>query len=491
MKGYPSLNGGFELKKMKMMKLIFTGVFLLSFGLQGTSGQNADPVHQFVGSWIGTLKFKGMELRLVFNARLNEKDSLIVTIDSPDQGVKGITTSRSAIRADSAIIWSKVIMGSYRGAFNDDRKTMTGTWRQGGMNFPLEMKQQENEFVLNRPQEPQPPFPYISREVKFRNYADTIDLAGTLTIPDSVKTFPAVILITGSGAQNRNEEIFGHKPFAVIADHLSRNGFAVLRIDDRGVGGSGGKFSTSTTFDFVKDISSAVDFLKTQQGIDTSKIGLMGHSEGGLIAPILASERKDIAFIVLLAGPGIPGEKLIPLQTELISRINGVKEQDINESKKTDLKVFAILKKNSDNQKASEKIKALLVDLNKKESKKTGKDTMTEIQIDREVRNTVSPWFRTFLFLDPVTYLSKVKCPLLALNGELDLQVPPDENLHAIEKSMIFGGNSNYKIEMIPKLNHLFQTATTGSPAEYGKIEETFSPVALEMITTWLTGVIK
>jgi uncharacterized protein len=441
---------------------------------------------KLIGSWAGKLKIKTVELTLVLNITSNERDSLTVTIDSPDQGATAIPTSRVTFTKDSLVVESGKIGFAYKGHFDPDFTTLTGTWNQSGMSLPLELKHSEKKFEFNRPQEPKPPFPYIVKDIQFSNKDANVDLAGTLTIPKEMGRFPAVVLITGSGPQNRDEEIFGHKPFLVLADYLTRHGIAVLRYDDRGVAKSTGNFATSTTYDFATDASAAVDFLRTQPSIDTGKIGLIGHSEGGMIAPMLASGRDDIDFILLMAGPGITGAKILIEQTEVISRTNGLSEQEIAEARKLNEQVYDVLKKNSDDEKAGEKIKKLLTDYNEKKTGKAGATNTPDQQVDNQVKTLTSPWYRYFISFDPLDYLPKVKCPLLALNGELDMQVGAKENLEAIEKAMIYGGNSKYTVTEIPGVNHLFQTATTGSPNEYGKIEETMSPIALELICNWI-----
>ena len=351
--------------------------------------------------------------------------------------------------------------------------------------MPLLASAQEM-ITLNRPQEPHPPFPYRTEEVTFKNITAGIVLAGTLTIPEKEGSYPVAILITGSGPQNRNEELFGHKPFLVLADYLTRQGFAVLRYDDRGVAKSGGDFINATTFDFASDAEAAMEFVKKRREIDTTKIGFIGHSEGGIIAPIVASRHADVAFIVLMAGAGLTGEQILLKQSALISKAEGQDEKSIKANDKLSRDIYVVLKKNQDNGKAEQKIRTLITAFDKKSTGDTSYHRLTEPEIKNQVQSLTSPWFRCFLTLNPEEYLSKVQCPLLAIAGSLDLQVPPEENLHAIEKAMIFGGNSSYVTEELPGLNHLFQNATTGSPAEYPKIEETISPGVLDLIGKWL-----
>lgn len=438
------------------------------------------------GSWAGALKIQGVELRIVVNIRFNESDSMIVTLDSPDQGVSDIPTSKVQVRDDSIFISCRKIGGKFMGRITRDPETLAGTWSQSVLSLPLVLKHLEKKFTLVRPQEPKQPFPYLIREVIIPNRTAGLDLSGTLTMPEKQERVPAVILVSGSGPQNRDEELMGHKPFWVLADFLTRNGIAVLRYDDRGCGKSGGVFKSASTLDFSTDAEAAFDFLKSQPGIDTLRIGIVGHSEGGIIGPIVASRRPEIAFLVLMAGPGLTGEQILYQQSALISRAEGANEKSVEEDLALAKQLYSILKKTGDNAKASEKIARLYRNYDKKHSADSGYRKMSDEMIAMQTETLTGNWFRCFLTLDPQNYLTKVTCPLLAINGSLDLQVPPEENLRAIESAMILGGNVRYQIKELPGLNHLFQTAVTGSPSEYGKIEETIAPSALELILQWI-----
>lgn len=341
---------------------------------------------------------------------------------------------------------------------------------------------------INRPQEPSKPYPYYTEEVTFENTQAQVTLAGTLTLPSAAGNYPAVILISGSGAQNRNEEISGHKPFLIIADHLTKHGIAVLRYDERGVGKSTGNFKTATTADFALDVASAVEFLKLREEIDREKIGLIGHSEGGLIAPMVASNSKDISFIVLLAGPGIEIRKVLLMQQELITKANGVSESDIEKYiLPIHNEAYRIISESND----SRTLKADLVKLIEQSYEDTPSDLMSSDMSKEEVISTQSDkwsseWFRNFLKYDPALILEKVTCPVLALNGEKDLVMTPKENLSGIGNALEKGGNTKVTVKELANLNHLFQNCKTGSPAEYAKIEETFSPLALNEISDWI-----
>ena len=468
----------------RLLFLLISAVIL--FGQLPAAGQKPITMRDLKGFWSGHLKIQSMQLKLDMNISYNEADSLIVTFDSPDQGVLDLPTSKVTL-TDSLYISLHGIGASFAGLVSPRADTIRSLWKQAGMSFPITMVRQGQKTTLNRPQEPLPPFPYRTEEVVFKDSTAGCELAGTLTLPEKPGRFPLAVLVTGSGPQDRNEELLGHKPFLVLADFLTRSGFAVLRYDDRGTGKSTGDFGKATTLDFAADASAALDFARRHREVDTSRMGIIGHSEGGLIAPMVASSRKDVAFLVLLAGPGVPGEQILLAQAELIGKAEGNDAKSLEASQNVSKEIYTVLRKNSDNEKAAAKIRDLMKSFDKKMAGDTSYHPLPEAALNAQIKSITSPWFRCFLTLDPQQYLTKVTCPLLAVNGSLDLQVPAKENLQAIEKALIFGGNSRYTVEELQGLNHLFQTATTGSPTEYGKIEETMSPVALELIGTWLT----
>ncbi|HEY7545261.1 MAG TPA: alpha/beta fold hydrolase [Blastocatellia bacterium] len=345
----------------------------------------------------------------------------------------------------------------------------------------------------SRPQEPRLPYPYDEQEVVYENKKDGVQIAGTLTLPRSKGLVPAVLLITGSGPQDRNETLLGHKPFLVLADHLTRLGIAVLRVDDRGVGKSTGKFSEATSEDFAADVLAGVEYLKTRKEINPRRIGLIGHSEGGLIAPMVAAKSTDIAFIVMMAGQGLTGEEILYLQGALISKADGVSDDFIAQNRAMQERVFAIVKREKDGVVAERKIREEAVSFreiaaSKAEATEEQKKTINVIAaaIESQAKFVVLPWFRFFLTYNPRPALMKVKCPVLAINGEKDLQVPAKENLAAIRQALEAGGNKDYTSLALPNLNHLFQTCRTGAISEYAQIEETISPVALNTISNWI-----
>ena len=341
-----------------------------------------------------------------------------------------------------------------------------------------------------RPQNPVKPYPYNEEEIVFPNESANISLAGTLTFPKSNGKYPAVVLITGSGKQDRDETVYNHKPFLVIADYLTRNGIAVLRFDDRGGGKSTGDHSIATTEDFATDAAAAVQYLKSRNEIDSKKIGLIGHSEGGIIAPMTAVNSSDVAFLVLLAGPAVPGKEILWRQTELILRSNGMGEEEITKNVNQAKKAHEIITNSPDSITAYNKLKemfdqefAALSDEEKQKPEYSADNFKAQTKV------LLSPWFRFFLKYDPQPILENISVPVLALNGEKDLQVDPEQNLPVIENSLKNGGNKNFKTIKLPGLNHLFQTTKTGALSEYGQNEETFSPDALKIIGDWIKEV--
>ncbi len=442
------------------------------------------------GTWQGKLKISGIELRIVFNVTKDTTGKLTATLDSPDQSAFGIAVDEVLVKDDSLKFIVNAVSGFYDGIMIEDSLKIEGHWHQGGMNLELNLYKNNVVEKIIHFQEPKEPFPYKSEEVKIINYDVGDTLAGTLTLPESGSPFTAVILVTGSGPQNRDEELLGHKPFLVLSDYLTRNGIAVLRYDDRGVGESTGDFKSATSIDFADDALAAVEFLKKRKDID--KIGIAGHSEGGLIAPLAAIQSDDVDFIVLMAGTGIRGDSILILQTGLILKANGEDDKIIKRDVETYRQIYNELLKHSDDKELKKSIKKIFdkaySELSEEEKEELGDlGTFT----DRSFEMLLSPWFKYFVKYNPYPTLEKVKCPVLAINGEKDLQVPPKENLSAIESALKEGGNKNYKIVEMPGLNHLFQHCKTGSPMEYSKIEETFSPDAMKVIKEWILSVTK
>jgi alpha/beta superfamily hydrolase len=456
-----------------------TMILVLVLAVLGVFGQD------ITGQWNGVLKVQGTQLRLVFNIS-KSVGGYTATMDSPDQNAKGIPITSTTFEKSKLNIVITNLRAEYSGELKGQK--ITGTFKQNGMEFPLDLSREEiQKQVVKRPQEPVKPYPYYEEDLTFQNVKENFTLSGTLTLPKKEGKFPAVILITGSGPQNRDEELMGHKPFLVLSDYLTKQGIAVLRYDDRGVGQSKGSFKNATTADFATDVESAVAYLKTRKEIIPSKIGLVGHSEGGNIAPMVAARNKDVCFIVLLAGTGIRGDKLLLLQQELIARAAGGKEKDINQTKAINTKAFDLILKSANDEILKADLRNFLTEELKKSPEDARPKGMTSEEfISMQLSQTTSPWMLSFIRYDPATALEKVKCPVLAVNGDKDLQVPSKVNLPAIENALKKGGNKQVTTKEFAGLNHLFQECKTGALSEYSEIEQTFAPVVMDEVAKWI-----
>ncbi len=341
----------------------------------------------------------------------------------------------------------------------------------------------------DRPQEPKGPFDYTIEKITFTNSkANNIKLAGTLTIPKNVKKPPVAILISGSGPQNRNEELFNHKPFLVLSDFLTKNGIAVLRYDDRGIAESEGDFEIATSFDFATDVEAAIDYLKNRKDFKKSKIGLIGHSEGGLIAPIVTSKNKDVAFNILLSGPGVSGREVLESQAWEIGKKSGATDETLQFNKAITDKLYEVISQENETDAIESEVKKSLIQYKYEliKAKNPYAIYISDAIINQVAGIGKNIWMNTFIRTNPQDYLSKVTCPVLAINGSKDLQVLPKLNLNGIESALKKANNKDITIKELEGLNHLFQTAETGLMTEYGTIEETFSPIALTVIKDWI-----
>lgn len=453
-------------------------------------------------NWAGAIELPG-GIKLDFSVALTDDAG---TISIPMQGAKDIALT-DVSTADHMLKFVIVPPGAPEAAkarfelkISEDGKSAEGLLHQSGGQFPVKatrLAEGEKPKGMSRPQEPKPPFAYEITSVKIENKQAGVTLGGTLSWPSSGGPHPAVVMITGSGPQDRDEALLGHRPFFVITDYLVRHGIAVLRYDDRGVGESTGTFATSTSDDFATDALSAVEFLKTLPQIDPKRIGLVGHSEGGLIAPICASQSKDVAFIVLLAGTGVPGADILRLQSKLINMSMGKPEADAERESARNAEVLKMVVDGKSDDEIAARIRQIAIDeMNAtpegKAMPEADRNKKASELATQQLSQISSPWFKRFLALDPRDYLSKTTCPVLALNGTKDLQVPYQQNLPEIEKALKSAGNTDVTIQELDGLNHLFQHTQTGAPSEYAQIEETFAPEALEAMSNWIrakTGV--
>jgi uncharacterized protein len=464
------------LKSLRIAWVIAASLFTLWAAAQPAPGSAGA---SFEGHWEGKLTTPGGSLRVVFHVVAQPDGSLKATMDSPDQGAAGIPVTRAVADKTTLRLESQAIGGSFYGSRDKDG-SLSGTWSQGGGSLPLVLKRTGKAAAASRPQEPKPPLPYRVEEVSYPSAQAGVTLAATLTVPEGKGPFPAVLLVPGSGPTDRNETVFGHKPFLVLADYLTRRGIVVLRADKRGLGGSTGSLAASTDADYVSDALGGVTFLKSRKEVNAKDIGIAGHSEGGLVASRAAAASPDVAFIVLMAGPGLPGKQIILGQQALLLKASGADDATTRAKQALEEEVLSVVIQEKDDTAAEAKIRAIM--------KPQVPPGTPDSAIAGQIKGLLSPWYRDFLVFDPRPTLGKVKCPVLAIAGEKDLQVPPTENLIAIKAALKAGGNEACTTKVLPGLNHLFQTAGTGLPTEYGTIAETFSPAALQVIGDWILG---
>jgi uncharacterized protein len=439
----------------------------------------SDSIFSAEGVWQAALEGNGMRLRLQLHVSHDDVKQLVAALDSPDQGVSGLPAVKVSQKDAAFHFEIPVVDGVYDGTLNAAKSAITGTWVQNGVEQKLVFQRSDQLLELLRPQNPAKPYPYKEEEITFPNAKAKISLAGTLTLPAGPGPFPAAILISGSGPHDRDESLVGHRPFLVLADHLTRKGVAVLRFDKRGIGKSTGDFASATMEDFTGDTEAALAYLKTRKEIDLKRIGLIGHSEGGLIAPLVAANPPAVAWIVLLAGPGLKGEDILLLQSELILRTAGVNDGEVARTLAFNKRTYALVRAEKDPAALEAKLNELV------QTTSTGA-ALPPAAVQAQVRMLISPWFRYYLDYDPAPALQKTMCPVLALNGEKDLQVPSKQDLASIEKALQAGGNHDFQTTELPGLNHLFQHAPTGSPTEYGGILETMAPEALNAVSDWV-----
>jgi pimeloyl-ACP methyl ester carboxylesterase len=451
--------------------------------LAGSSLPVAADESAFAGYWDGSIALPGTALgiRVQFG---HEDGAWTGSIDIPMQGARGLPLDDIVVSGDSITFAIAGVPGNptFNGVL--DGETIAGSFLQSGQTFSFELTRGTEE-ASKRPQDPEPPFPYSSEDLTFRH--DNVTLAGTLTIPEGEGPFPAVVLLTGSGPQNRDEEIFDHRPFHVIADYLSRRGIAVLRYDDRGVGGSTGSITQSTIADFAQDALASVSLLDRDARVDDDRIGLLGHSEGALVAPMAVTQSEAIAFIVLLAGPGVPSAELLALQSEHVARAEGRDEETVKKIGALNRELTALLTSDAGADSMSAGIRDNItrqIELSPPGERPSG--DVLERLIQGNIRQLSTPWYRDFIRFDPRVYLRQVTVPVLALNGALDTQVIHTQNLPAIEAALAEAGNTDVTTRSMPGLNHMFQHATTGGIGEYAEIDETISPEVLEIIYTWI-----
>lgn len=465
------------------MKTIIACMLAFSISIASAFSQDIS------GDWSGKTKRGNKEITFVFQLK-KENNSYSSTMSVPTFRINGIRPKSTTFENDTLTIDGSNIGMKYEGVYNKELQQFEGTYMEGAVVLSLNLKRGAVKIAdSRRPQEPIKPYPYYEEEVVFENVEAKISLAGTLTLPSKKGKFPVVILISGSGPQDRDESYMGHKTFLVLSDHLTRQGIGVLRFDDRGFGKSTGDFGTATTEDFSKDVLSAVKYLKTRNDIDVKHIGLIGHSEGGIIAPLVANQSKDVSFIVLLASTGVSGTELSVRQSKTL---RGFPVDDEVAYEKNTRKAIAIVTSNKSTEEIKTALRAhynaflrpILTSLGAPEKN-------INAFIDNQVKTSIKPWSRYFLQYNPADEFEKLQIPVLSLNGSKDTQVDAKINQTGIKNALVKGKNKEYKILELENLNHFFQECETGKMNEYRKIDQTFSPVALKEISDWVLKRVK
>lgn len=465
-----------------MKKLLF--LLCLPITLGSVKGQNSP-----VGDWSGLMRVEAITLQIVFHVKEDGK-GYSTTMDSPDQAAYDIKVYNTLWKAPTLTLQMPSMGAAFYGDLVGD--SIVGSWSQAGHTIDLVLRRQQagassNTYKGEKIQTPQPPYDYDVQEVKFSNPSAGIQLAGTLTKPKGDGPFPAVVLVSGSGPQDRDETIFGHKPFHVLAHEFTRSGIAVLRYDDRGVGQSGGNFKGATTADFATDAAAALAYLRSLSFVQAGKSGVVGHSEGGMIALLLTKSENKPDFIITLAGPGLPSDELLLLQSYSIAVGSGLPDSTIAQSMALNTKLYAIAKSGSDSLSARKTLEKELTDFQKQQ--KPGKLSKTEkAAIQQQINTLVDPWFRYFIRFDPLPLLQQLDIPLYAINGSKDVQVTANENLRSIMDQLDYQKTPQSRVQQYVGLNHLFQSAETGMPQEYGELRETFSPQVMADMIAWIIG---
>ena len=427
------------------------------------------------GDWSGEVA----TLELTFHLQDPAGGPRAATLDIVDQNVAGLLVDFQAPGDSVYLRLSKPITARFAGRRSADGRQLSGEWQQGLRAFPLTLTRAGAGAATGpkRPQQPHAPFPYQSADVSFRNEKAGITLAGTYTLPADMGPFPAVVLLTGSGPEDRNETYQGHQPFAVLADYLTRQGIAVLRFDDRGVGQSGGTLKGTTSADYATDAQAALAWLRAQPGIRKNQVGLIGHSQGGTAAIGAAGQASGPDFVVLLAAPGLPGDELIVQQSLALARLQTTDPAQLASTEKMQRAMTQIIQKTPGDAQAQSQLLLYYAAIS----------PQLAAQVKPQLPMLTSPDYRHLLADRPALTLAKVRCPVLALGGSKDVQVPTTRNLATTAAGLKAAGNRDVTVKELPGLNHLFQTAPTGAPAEYATIEETFAPAALQAIGDWIT----
>lgn len=457
--------------------LVIVSGFLLQFVLLNAQ-ETLTLADQIRGTWVGEIDISGRKLPLIIN--IDESNGAYFgTLDSPEQGVFGTGIEEILPMEDSIYLGFHKQVANYKGEFNKGYTAIDGVWTQGGYKLPLKLIKTEEEFIQKRPQEPTKPFPYTEQDVIFKNLQDSIFLSGTVTIPFGEGPFPGVVLLSGSGPQNRDEEVFGHRPFLVLADFLTKHGFAVLRYDDRGVAKSEGDFEEASQTELKNDALAAYRFLVSGERVDDHKVGILGHSEGGLLAAQISSE-ENLAFIILLSTPAQQGHEILAAQNQIIMEKTGFSQRAIEARVKFIKKLYTILYEEPDNDDAIIRIDNYIRD-------SIPPNLLNKTNLQVIATSLMTAWAREFLNYSPADDLKRADEPVLAIFGGKDVQVPKE---NAMLMEQILTNNEFNEVMLFAELNHLLQNADTGMPNEYGLIQETIDPVVLKIINDWLQKIL-
>ncbi len=469
--------------KKKLLLLFFCSQFYFGFS------------QKIEGNWHGDLAVSGQTIELILHLTKNGTN-YESNWDVPIQGAKGMPSSTTIVNGNNLEIDIKGIQAGFSGVASVDYSKIEGNWKQGGLNFPLVLKPLNPEDApkeITKTQTPKPPYSYESEDITYVGSKTGLTYGATYSYPKNTKNFPVLILITGSGQQDRDETLMGHKPFAVIADAFTKNGYGVLRIDDRGIGKSTGNFKESTSEDFANDVEEHLAYIKTKPNINLKKIGLLGHSEGGIIAPMVAARNKDISFLILLAAPGIPISELMTNQNKDVLKSTGIDDEVISTYLPLYKKLLTEITSSKDIETAK---KTALIEVQKwrKTSSKEQVKATTNITDSNSEKayvatmvNTLStPWWKFFANYKPQTNLEKIRCPVLVLNGGSDIQVSAQPNINGIRTALQKANNSLVTVNVFPKMNHLFQRCSLCSVAEYGQLATTIEPEVLQYMVEWL-----
>lgn len=455
--------------------------FLLLLFALGSIAANAQ---KLIGNWSGELQLGENTLTINFNF-FSDGEEVVATMDSPDQGAYGINAD--TVHMTDSTVYLRIVKLAihYRGKYHPEGDTISGEFFQGLYSFPLTLSP-TSELSKNRPQDPQPPFNYISQNVTFPSWDSTFALAGTLTYPKGKGPFKAVVLVSGSGPQNRDEEIFNHRPFHVLADQLTRAGYVVFRYDDRGVEGSEGDYQSATTLDFANDAKAAVRLVRNIPFLKISEVGIIGHSEGGLIASVLGAENVQ-DFSILLAAPTASGKAIILRQNRDLLAKSGISQSAIDKNIQQQEVLFDIIINHPD---SARRKRALAGEFRRRfdelpEEEKKSYPSMNQY-LDEQIEPLMSPWLHVFLTLNPMDYLKSVSSPVFYIIGERDMQVPVDLNLSNAQT--IASQNPKSEVWVPEGLNHLFQPCTSCDVYEYGKIDVTFSESVIKKVIRWMNG---